>query len=154
MFLFLYLTRKKLPNLGLNSWSSLPGSYPLTIRLLVRWKQKWRINNWLSSYSFFLSFFIAHNSKTIPCRCALHISHDCSATRHLPFPVWGSVWIMTGKLRQQNGTPVWKTFSFKHFFCFCIHIPGVEIIVRPHPDYILNVCYRLQWVCLQRIVCK
>ena len=30
----LHLTRKKLPNLGSNSWSSLPGSYPLTIRLL------------------------------------------------------------------------------------------------------------------------
>ena len=58
------LTRKKLCNLWSNSWSSLPGSYPLTIRLLiiyepgredhefdprlgnfflVRWKKKWRL---------------------------------------------------------------------------------------------------------------
>ena len=29
-----YVTRRNLPNLGSNSWSSLPGSYPLTIRLL------------------------------------------------------------------------------------------------------------------------
>ena len=27
-----HMEGKKLPNLGLNSWSSLPGSYPLTIR--------------------------------------------------------------------------------------------------------------------------
>ena len=29
------IERKKVPNLGLNSWSSLPGSYPLTIRQFI-----------------------------------------------------------------------------------------------------------------------
>ena len=30
-----HLTRKELPNLGSNSWASLPGSYSLTISLLL-----------------------------------------------------------------------------------------------------------------------
>ena len=35
LHLFFHIERKKLPNLGSNSWSSLSGSYPLTIRLMV-----------------------------------------------------------------------------------------------------------------------
>ena len=37
--------RKKLPNLGSNSWVSLPGSYHLTISLMVRWYEPGRENH-------------------------------------------------------------------------------------------------------------
>ena len=36
LHLLFHIARKKLPNLRSNSWSSLPGSYSLTIRLMVR----------------------------------------------------------------------------------------------------------------------
>ena len=77
---FFHLTRKKLPNLGLNSWSSLSGSYPLTIRLLsvssaedsiaifIRWER-------------LLSFRLLHKLFLISFIWGKFISTDVGATR-------------------------------------------------------------------------
>ena len=41
----------------------------------------------------------------------------------------------TGELRPRNRPRVYKTSVFVDFWDFCLRIPGVARIVRPHPDY-------------------
>ena len=41
----------------------------------------------------------------------------------------------TGELRPRNGPLVCKMLAFVGFSDFCLRIPGVAHIVRPHPDY-------------------
>ena len=98
-------------------------------------------------FIFFLSSSVTHNSKTIRCMPILYIPNDCSATEQLPFLVWGGVQATTGELRPRNGPPVCKTLVFINFCGFCLRIPGVARIVRPHPDYWTRVFYGVGPVC-------
>ena len=52
----------------------------------------------------------------------LYIPNNCSATGHLPFPVWGGVRATTGELRLRNCPPVSKTFSIGNLCGFSLHI--------------------------------
>ena len=84
----------------------------------------------------------------------LYIPNDCSATEHLPFPVWGGVQATSGELRPRNGPPVCKALVFVDFCGFCLRIPGVARIVRPHPHYRTSVFYSVGQVCLQITVSR
>ena len=52
----------------------------------------------------------------------IYIPNDCSATRHLPSPVWGGVRAMAGELMLQNCPPISKTFLIGNFWGFSLHI--------------------------------
>ena len=70
------------------------------------------------------------------CANIIHtVPNDCSTTGHLPFLVWDGVRAPTGKLRSRNNPPVCKMLVFIDFCGFCLRIPGVAHIVRPHLDY-------------------
>ena len=118
---------------------------PLTFNKAEKTKRE-KVNfvHLLSSSSFFLLLSsVMHNSKTIRCMQILYIPNDFSATEHLPFLVWGGVRATTGELRPRNGPRVCKTSVFVDFWGFCLRNPGVERIVRPHPDYwtrVFTVC--------------
>ena len=96
--------------------------------------------------SFFLSSFDKLNSKTIVCMHILCILNDCSAIRHLPFPVYGGIQAMNGQLRLQNCLQKCLACSIVDFWGFCSISLGVARIVGPHLNYWMHATWVQQCV--------
>ena len=75
----------------------------------------------------------------------LYILNGYSSTGDLSFLVYGGVQATTGELRSRKRPPVRKTFSFRHFFSFCLRIPGVALYNHATPGLLKRVCSKFDY---------
>ena len=66
------------------------------------------------------------------------------------FLAWGGIRATTGELWPRNGAPAHTTLSFSNFCGFCLRVPGVARIVRPHLDYWTRAFYSVGWLWICR----